>query len=150
MDRKKAFLIANAALCALLFAVLVTGAISIYAQGVRDAAAGLPGPVFTRERVADWLSYAWPVLAALAALNAAGWFAGFSGAPDDSHSPRAGESQTREKPVTRVLSGRRGATLRAILIAAAALLIALGVANGGMRDVFYKAIRICTECVGLG
>jgi ABC-type sugar transport system ATPase subunit len=28
--------------------------------------------------------------------------------------------------------------------------IVLGVLNGGMRDVFIKAINICTECIGLG
>ena len=39
---------------------------------------------------------------------------------------------------------------RAALLAAAAALIALGVCNGGMRDVLVKAINICTECIGLG
>jgi hypothetical protein len=28
--------------------------------------------------------------------------------------------------------------------------IILGVCNGGMKDVFIKAINICTECIGLG
>lgn len=28
--------------------------------------------------------------------------------------------------------------------------IILGIFNGGMRDVFIKAINICTECIGLG
>ena len=32
----------------------------------------------------------------------------------------------------------------------AALLIALGAVNGGLRDVLVKAINICTECIGLG
>ena len=32
----------------------------------------------------------------------------------------------------------------------AAALIALGVLNGGLRDVLVKAVRICTECIGLG
>lgn len=40
--------------------------------------------------------------------------------------------------------------LRAVLFAAAAALIALGVANGGMWDVLVKAVNICTECIGLG
>ncbi|MBR1821181.1 MAG: hypothetical protein IJ769_06110 [Clostridia bacterium] len=31
-----------------------------------------------------------------------------------------------------------------------AILIACGIANGGMRDVLYKAKNICTECIGLG
>lgn len=41
-------------------------------------------------------------------------------------------------------------TLRAVLIALAVVLIAAGVFNGSARDVFGKAVKICTECVGLG
>lgn len=33
---------------------------------------------------------------------------------------------------------------------AALALIGLGVANGGMYDVWVKAVNICTECIGLG
>ncbi len=40
--------------------------------------------------------------------------------------------------------------LRAVLFAAAAALIVLGVLNGGLNDVLIKAINICTECIGLG
>ena len=32
----------------------------------------------------------------------------------------------------------------------AAMLLAAGMLNGGMRDVLMKAINICTECIGLG
>lgn len=39
---------------------------------------------------------------------------------------------------------------RLVLLAAAAVLIVLGVSNGGMFDVLVKAINICTECIGLG
>ena len=38
----------------------------------------------------------------------------------------------------------------ACVYALAAALIALGVHNGGLRDVLIKAIKICTECIGLG
>ena len=38
--------------------------------------------------------------------------------------------------------------------AAAALLILgvvfLGVAQGGYRDAFQKAVRVCLECIGIG
>jgi len=39
---------------------------------------------------------------------------------------------------------------RAVVFALAVGLLALGAANGGMRDVLVKAINICTECIGLG
>ena len=50
--------------------------------------------------------------------------------------------------------GRRA--LRGILYLAAAALVAagalviLGILNGGLRDVLAKAVKICTECIGLG
>lgn len=44
----------------------------------------------------------------------------------------------------------RKTALWAVLAAAAVLLIVLGVLNGGMQDVFVKAAKICSECIGLG
>ncbi|MBQ8079164.1 MAG: thioredoxin [Oscillospiraceae bacterium] len=35
-------------------------------------------------------------------------------------------------------------------MAAAILFIVIGIFNGSMKDVLVKAIKICTECVGLG
>ncbi len=40
--------------------------------------------------------------------------------------------------------------LRLSLLAVAATFIVLGIFNGGMADVLGKAIKICTECIGLG
>ena len=42
------------------------------------------------------------------------------------------------------------AALQIALVAIAIGLIVAGVFNGSARDVLYKAINICTECVGLG
>ena len=40
--------------------------------------------------------------------------------------------------------------LRLVLVGAAVALIVLGIGNDGIADVLGKAIRICTECIGLG
>ena len=37
-----------------------------------------------------------------------------------------------------------------ILIVLAAVMIVAGIFNGSANDVLQKAIRICTECIGLG
>ena len=45
---------------------------------------------------------------------------------------------------------RKKAVLQAAVIIAALVLIIAGAFNGSARDVLYKAITICTECIGLG
>lgn len=40
--------------------------------------------------------------------------------------------------------------LRWALLVCAAVLIGIGICNGGARDVLVKAVAICTECIGLG
>ena len=46
------------------------------------------------------------------------------------------------------MTGKRA--LWTALVCAAILLIVLGVVNGGAKDVLTKAVKICSECIGLG
>lgn len=39
---------------------------------------------------------------------------------------------------------------RAAIFAVALVLLIVGICNGGMKEVFVKAINICTQCIGLG
>ena len=39
---------------------------------------------------------------------------------------------------------------RYLIVGAAVALVVLGIFNGGMGDVLAKAVKICTECIGLG
>ena len=39
---------------------------------------------------------------------------------------------------------------RGVILALAIVFIVVGIFNGGMADVLGKAIRLCTECIGLG
>ena len=47
-------------------------------------------------------------------------------------------------------TARRRVLVRRVLLIAAVCFVILGIMNGSMKDVLVKAIRICTECVGLG
>lgn len=59
--------------------------------------------------------------------------------------------QAEKKPMTAAAAKHYPVNAaRAVLMAAAIVLIVLGIMNGGMRDVLVKAINICTECIGLG
>ena len=44
----------------------------------------------------------------------------------------------------------REKVLWAALFCLAILLIVLGIVNGGLTDVLANAIRICSECIGIG
>ena len=47
-----------------------------------------------------------------------------------------------EKPIT--------LGVRIAFVGCAIVFIIIGIYNGGMADVLNKAIKICTECIGLG
>ena len=40
--------------------------------------------------------------------------------------------------------------LRIVLFLAAAIMLAIGIANGEVQTVFQKAVNICLECIGIG
>lgn len=42
------------------------------------------------------------------------------------------------------------AVIRLVLLAAAVILLMLGIARNGFADVKNKAVRICYECIGIG
>ena len=63
---------------------------------------------------------------------------------------QAKEAPKRQPEPAKTQSTKARNITRAALYAAAVILLAAGVLNGGMRDVLVKAINICTECIGLG
>ena len=65
----------------------------------------------------------------------------------------AEENDTAKCPITSFIRKNENRITLALRIAVAflaVLFIALGITNGGMGDVLGKAVRICTECIGLG
>jgi len=61
------------------------------------------------------------------------------GAPAVKKQPEAKKRKVNTLLVTRIA-----------VAAVALILIAAGIFNGGMEDVLQKAVKICTECIGLG
>ena len=61
----------------------------------------------------------------------------------------SGVQPETKKEENKSLAGKNR-LLRAVVLALAVVLIIAGVFNGSARDVFGKAVKICTECVGLG
>ena len=149
MKRNKAFLWMQAALCAAVCVLLAAGAVSICAEGLRLRAAGnAAAPIFTPEKAEEALKRLLPLILAAAAFTAAGLALGIR----DEGQDRPAES-IRNGMTEGDAAGGHGRTVRIVRIVLAVLaagLIVHGVFNGSMRDVFVKAIRICSECIGLG
>lgn len=69
-----------------------------------------------------------------------------SGIRKDPEAVKAESALYRTAPET----AKRRVLMRRVLLVAAVCFIVAGFFNGTMKDVLVKAIRICTECVGLG
>ncbi len=63
---------------------------------------------------------------------------------------KAAPAKEKAAAETKSGSGRAVWIVRAAVLLVAVVFIVLGIVNGGMNDVLQKAIRICTECIGLG
>ena len=138
MNRQKLILSLRVLLPVLLALGLAVEALLILRGGLAARAAGdLTVPIYTRQKVGAALLRQAPLaLAALAAFLI----------PCAPVKEKRGDCDA-DMPPKKAEPGR---ALRLALLALAITLLAAGVWNGSMRDVLYKAVKICTECVGLG
>ncbi|MBR6185263.1 MAG: hypothetical protein IKQ41_03275 [Clostridia bacterium] len=148
MTRNRVFLIVQAVLCALVATLLAAAAIGLYIEGTAGQAetGSLFSYIYTREKVTARLSPILPLVFASLGMTAAGWILGI----------REKETVGRPMPGLAVKksvaqkAGRPALFMRTAFLILAAALIAAGVMNGGLEDVFTKAAAICMECIGLG
>ena len=60
------------------------------------------------------------------------------------------KTQHKEACIKATVHSRPLQLIRTVLLLLSGIFIIWGVFNGGLYDVFVKAINICTECIGLG
>ena len=147
MTKKKLYLIIQAVLCVLLVVLLCASALTIFAEGSARKAENPLESVYTPENVSARLVWLVPLLLIGLAIAIVGLILGIRDEKADK--PVRDPSLNRDRLAPR-MSGKKQGILQTVLLFAAAVLILLGVLNGGLLDVLTKAINICTECVGLG
>lgn len=135
MKKQNLYLMFQTLLCVCICAALLYGMISIY------AGAGKDGEIYTRQNTFAAFRHAAPLFLLLLAGSIAGWTLRRQ---NDGKQNRMA-SQFEYHPEISHIS-----RIRAILFIISAALIVYGILNGSMRDVLYKAITICSECIGLG
>ena len=143
-DLYRIFLSAYAVVCGLLLSIqCILLWVRGNSAGNQNAGGQLLTPVFSREKTAAMLRISMPVLIGFitTALLGCLWSA---------LRPSVKTALRTTGPMFPSSRFSAQRIVRFALLAAAILLIVLGIANGGMHDVLIKAIMICTECIGLG
>ena len=143
MNRGRLYLLLQAAVCIALVALLAGSAITIYEEGSARKAEQPMESIYTPQAVAEKLLPIAPLFWIGVGLSIAGLLLGVKDENAEKPKGMAAASESADPP-------KHAAGLQMILIAAAVLLILAGALNGSALDVLYKAITICTECIGLG
>ncbi len=151
MNKKKVFLMIQSVLCFLTMAYPAVCALIIYAQGIAAKAADPTAWIYSREIVGRYMLPFILLAIATIVMALVGILAGIR---DEDQDKPVKSIEMKKDPETDEASGKRKNTIltvvRCTVLVAAIVLIIIGIINGSARDTLYKAITICTECVGLG
>ena len=148
------FLIIQSILYILLAGLLIAAVVGIYRDGAALRAEDPLAAIFSREIAAKALRKIAPAFFGAVGITVAGLILGVKSEEETGEETGDGSvspvswGKRRHRTVPCLLPGAK--KVRMVLLIAAIALIAAGVFNGSARDVFGKAVKICTECIGLG
>ncbi len=138
-------------LCFLTMAYPAICALIIYTQGLAAKAADPTAWIYSREIVGKYML---PFILLAIATIVMALVGILTGVRDEEQDKPVKSIEMKKNPVDDEASGKRKNTIltitHCVVLAAAIALIIIGTVNGSARDTLYKAITICTECVGLG
>ena len=145
MNRKRVLLTIQAVLCGITAIMLIAGAIMIYREGVIVRQDDPAASIYTVETITTHILPVLPVFGIAVILNI---FLGITGVRDETADKAVMTVNVSRYPERSNIAGINA--IRIVILALAAGFIVMGIFNGSMRDVFIKASKICTECIGLG
>ena len=151
MNKKKVFLIIQSILCFLVMTYFAVCSIIIYNKGLAVKAVEPTAWIYSRELVGKYLLSVLPVAIITIIMALVGIFAGIR---DENQDKLVKSIEMKKNPEYDEASEKKKITMltviRYVVLVAAITMIIIGIINGSARDTLYKAITICTECVGLG
>ncbi len=146
MSKRRIYLWVMAAVWIALTVALCVSAVALLREGTARRAEHPMESVYTPEAVAEKLAPVAPLFFIAVGLTLAGLLLGVRGEPLKKR-PGAAEAKRGPEPARPL---RRERAIQVLIVVVAVALICAGILNGSARDVFYKAITVCTECIGLG
>ena len=147
MTRAKVYLVIQALLCILLVTLLSVAAVQIYREGSARKAQNPGEIIYAPEEVSAKFAPIAPLFFAALGFAGAGLVLGVK--DEDAEKPVKDAKKENGTGVP-VRAPEKKWVLQAVIVVVAAALIVAGVINQSARDVLYKAVRICSECIGLG
>ena len=154
--KKSGLTLIQSALCVLSAVALIAAALLIYFEGSAAKASDPMADVYTVEAIAAKAVFVLPVIAAAVIVTIICAVKGVKGA-EIKRAPGATDTG-KESGITSANNNTADASMpasttniiRIAVILLAIILIIIGIFNGSFNDVFIKASKICTECIGLG
>ena len=145
MNKKNVLLIVQSVLCILCAVGLIAADLLIYFRGISEQESDPMAQTYTVDAIADHAVIIIPVMIVSLIVTVILLTLKIK-------DPNADRSVNVAGIRTNTPGEKSSATVIArtvILLIAVAFIIA-GISNGSFHDVFVKASKICTECIGLG
>ena len=145
MNKKNVLLIVQSVLCILCAVGLIAADLLIYFRGISEQESDPMAQTYTVDAIADHAVIIIPVMIVslivtviLLTLKV--------------KDPNADRAVNVPGIRTNTLGEKSSATViaRTVILLIAVAFIITGIINGSIYDVFVKASKICTECIGLG
>ena len=146
MNKKTVLLTIEALLCFVTTAVLIVLDLSIYLKGLAARAENPMTSIYTAEAISGKAVYVLPLFILIALITILSTFLGVR----DDNQDKAATGIDIGKNVASTGADNITNKVRLTVLSLAIAFIITGIFNGSMSDVFIKASKICTECIGLG
>ena len=145
MNRNKVLLIVQSVLCVLSAAGLIVADIVIYFRGLAEQETDPMAQIYTVDSIADHAAIVCSVIAVSFVITVILLILKIKDPNADRavNVPGIGKNTAGEQSSVKVMA-------RTVILVIAVAFIIAGILNGSIMDVFVKASKICTECIGLG
>ncbi|MCR4722262.1 MAG: hypothetical protein K5629_00570 [Eubacteriales bacterium] len=158
MDKKKLLICINAALYVLWALLISVSVVAAYTTGAAYRAQGHPEVwIFTREMATELFRKSSPLLLIAVIMSVICSAKGTQDGNQDKPGADPGalslyraERETVRDRAAESAEEKKLLKTRYALFALAVLFVVAGILNGSMMEMLIKAIKICTECLGLG
>ena len=147
MDKKRVALIVQSVLWVMTAIVFIASVVSIYMSGMSLRTENPMADIYSLEAIRQRSVIALPFLGISIANSV---LLAILGIKDENADKAVLDVDIAKNTEGSLLPADTIRTARRAGIILAVICIILGIFNGSMRDVFIKASKICTECIGLG